>query len=266
MSKNKNILVTNDDGILAPGIEALAHQLKSLGNVTVVAPSQERSTTGHSLTLHKPIRVHKMKPGYYHINGNPADCVFMAVKHLFKNKKLDFVVSGINAGPNLGNDIHYSGTVAAAREATFLKVPAMAISLDYHHENELPNFEVAAHISYFLVRYFLEHGIPKQVLMNVNIPDAPLKNIRGVKVTKTGFRYYSDDLVEHYDPRGKSYFWLGGGYLGYEKKIADSDCQAVDQNYVSLTPLHIDTTHEATFLHLKETSFQQLYSKIKKAK
>src|SRR3990167_7208250 len=135
-----NILVTNDDGILSPGIQALAESLKRLGKVTVVAPSQERSTTGHSLTLHKPIRLEQLKPGYYAINGTPADCVYLAIKKLFRNKTLDLVVSGINRGPNLGNDIHYSGTVAAAREATFLKIPSMAISLDISRQGEWNGF------------------------------------------------------------------------------------------------------------------------------
>jgi 5'-nucleotidase len=260
----KNILVSNDDGILSPGIQTLAKSLGRLGKVTVVAPSQEQSTTGHSLTLHKPIRLEKVKPGFYHINGTPADCIYLSVKRLFKDKKIDLVVSGINRGPNLGNDIHYSGTVAAAREATFLKLPAMAVSLDYHQNTTSPNFDVAAEYAYLVAKLFLAKGIPKQVLINVNVPAKPLKDIRGIKITKTGFRYYADHIVEQKDPRGKNYYWLSGKYLGYEKAIADSDCKALDENYVSVTPLHIDSTHHQTLKKIKKWNFKSIHEKIKK--
>lgn len=246
-----NILVTNDDGILSPGIHALADSLKRLGKVTVVAPAQERSTTGHSLTLHKPIRLEQLRAGYYAINGTPADCVYLAVKRLFKKKHVDLVVSGINQGPNLGNDIHYSGTVAAAREATFLNIPSMAISLDVHLRDNGMDFSVAANIAYRLASEILRHGLPKQVLLNVNVPQIPLEDIRGFHVVKTGFRFYDDTIIEQKDPRGKNYYWLGGKYMGYDK-ASDSDCRAVDEKYVSITPLHIDATHHETLKQIKK--------------
>ena len=259
-----NILVTNDDGILSPGIQALAESLRRLGKVTVVAPSQERSTTGHSLTLHKPIRLEPLKPGYYSINGTPADCAYLAIKKLFRKKTLDLVVSGINRGPNLGNDIHYSGTVAAAREATFLKIPSIAISLDYSSDKDNGmDFHVAAEIAYFIAELALKKGIPPQVLLNVNVPNIPARDIRGIKIVKSGFRYYADSIIEQKDPRGKNYYWLGGKYLGYDK-IEDTDCKAVDHKYVSITPLHIDATHHLTLNKLKKWRFNTVYEKIKK--
>lgn len=258
-----NILVTNDDGILSPGIEALAESLKRLGKVTVVAPSQERSTTGHSLTLHKPIRLEELKPGYYSVNGTPADCPYIAIKKLFKKKSLHLVVSGINRGANLGNDVHYSGTVAAAREATFLNVAAMAVSLDYplqKNSYEI-NYSVASEFAYRIAKLILQKGLPSQVLLNVNVPHLPLAQIKGIKIVKTGFRYYDDNIVEQKDPRGRNYFWLGGKYLGHNDKLGDTDCKAVENKYVSVTPLHIDATHHDT---LEEMQTWRLDETIKK--
>ena len=259
------ILVTNDDGILSVGIQVLADALKQLGNVTIVAPSQEQSSTGHSLTLHKPIRLEKVKPGYYHINGTPPDCVLIATKKLFPLKKPDLVVSCLHRGPNLGNDIHYSGTVAAAREATFLKLPAMAVSLDYGHGPRAPNFEGAAQYALKIAQKILKRGLPKQVLLNVNVPDVPLKNIHGIRVCKTGFRYYEGRLIEQKDPRGKNYYWLSGKYLGYEKSILGSDCHAVDQGYVSVTPLHIDASHAPTMTRLQKWNFKKVHETVQKS-
>lgn len=261
-----NILVTNDDGILSNGIQALVENLKRLGKVTVVAPAQERSATGHSLTLHKPIRVEQLKPGFYAINGTPPDCVYIAVKKLFRNKKIDLVVSGINHGPNLGNDIHYSGTVSAAREATFLQIPAMAVSLDYtsdtHNSNGM-DFTAAAEYAYLISELILERGLPPQVLLNVNIPNVPPKDILGIKLAKTGFRYYTDRILEQKDPRGKNYYWLGGKYLGYDKK-GETDCKAVDTHFVSVTPLHMDSTNHETLKKMKKWGLHSIHEKVKK--
>ena len=257
-----SILVSNDDGILSPGIQILAETLKSIGKVTVIAPSQERSTTGHSLTLHKPIRVEPFKPGYYSINGTPADCTYLGIHKLLK-KKPDLVVSGINRGPNLGNDIHYSGTVAVAREATFLDVPAMAVSINHTSEDEI-DFIPAALYACQLAKLVLQHGLPPHVLLNVNVPDIPLKQIKGIKIVKTGFRYYSDRILEQQDPRGKNYYWLGGKYLGYDKK-GITDCKVVDENYVSVTPLHIDATHHPMLSKMKKWRMKNIHEAAQKS-
>lgn len=257
------ILVSNDDGILSPGIQILAESLrKNVGKVVVIAPSQERSTTGHSLTLHKPIRVEQLKPGYYAINGTPADCAYLGIKKLLK-KKPDLVVSGINRGPNLGNDIHYSGTVAVAREATFLNIPAIAISLTHGSADNDVDFGPSALYACAIAKLALKHGLPRRVFLNVNVPAIPLRNIKGVRIVKTGTRYYSDRVVEQKDPRGRTYYWLGGGYLGYNEK-GSTDCKAVDQQYVSVTPLHVDATHHETLTHLKKWKFNAIHEKTKK--
>lgn len=257
-----SILVSNDDGILSPGIQALAECLKGLGKVTVIAPSQERSTTGHSLTLHKPIRVEQFKSGYYSINGTPADCVYLGIKKLLK-KKPDLVVSGINCGPNLGNDIHYSGTVAVAREATFLNVPAIAVSVNHiSSENDI-NFGVAAEYACQIAKLVLKYGLPERVLLNINIPDLPARQIKGIRVVKTGFRYYSDRIVAQKDPRGKNYYWLGGQYLGYDERDK-TDCKMVEHHFVSVTPLHIDATHHPTIEKIKKWNLKMVHEKIKK--
>ncbi len=258
-----SILVSNDDGILSSGIQVLAEHLKLLGKVTVIAPSQERSTTGHSLTLHKPIRVENIKPGFYAVTGTPADCAYLGIKKLLK-KKPDLVVSGINRGPNLGNDIHYSGTVAVALEATFLNIPAIAISLNCDSNENDVDFQLAAVVARELSRYVLKYGLPQRVLLNVNVPDLAAKNIRGIKVVKTGFRYYSDRIVMQKDPRGKIYYWLGGTYLGYDEKD-ETDCKAIDQRYISVTPLHVDATHHTTIEKIKKWNLKTLHEKIKKA-
>lgn len=259
-----SILVSNDDGILAPGLQILADSLKRLGKITVIAPSQERSTTGHSLTLHKPIRVEPIKSGFYSINGTPADCAYIGIKKLFRKRPPDLVVSGINRGPNLGSDTHYSGTVAVAREATFLGVPAIAISLVHEGIDNDVDFRPAAEYAYQIAKQVLKTGLPKEVLLNVNVPELPLRHIKGIRMVRTGSRYYSDRIVEQKDPRGRNYYWLGGKYLGYDKK-GDSDCKAIDEHYVSVTPLHIDATHHETVIRLKKWNLKALYEATQKS-
>ncbi len=257
-----SILVSNDDGILAPGLQVLAQSLKRLGKVTVVAPSQERSTTGHSLTLHKPIRIEPTHSGFYSINGTPADCVYIGIKKLLRSKP-DLVVSGINRGPNLGSDTHYSGTVAVAREATFLKVPAIAISLVHEGLDNDIDFGPAAEYAYQIAKEVLKRGLPEQILLNVNVPELPLRDIKGIRVVRTGFRYYSDRIVEQKDPRGRNYYWLGGKYLGYDPK-GETDCRAIDERCVSVTPLHIDATHHETIQRLKKWNLKALHEATQK--
>ncbi|HLD74695.1 MAG TPA: 5'/3'-nucleotidase SurE, partial [Bdellovibrionota bacterium] len=180
------ILVSNDDGILSRGIHVLAEALKDMGEVTVVAPSQERSTNSHSLTLHKPLRITKMKPGHYHVNGTPADCVYLALKKIMKDELPDIVVSGINRGANLGYDVHYSGTVAAAREAAIVHIPSLAISLSTKQkEVDAMNFESAAQHAKTIVKLMQKKELPKGVFLNMNVPDRPHAEIKGIKVVRT---------------------------------------------------------------------------------
>ena len=250
------ILVSNDDGILSRGIHVLAESLKEMGEVTVVAPSQERSTNSHSLTLHKPLRITKMKPDHYHVNGTPADCVYLALKKIMKDALPDIVVSGINRGANLGYDVHYSGTVAAAREAAIVQIPSLAISLSTKQTDvEAMNFESAALHAKTVVKLMLQQELPPGVFLNMNVPDRPHKEIKGIKVVRTGVRVYSHDVAEKQDPSGKSYYWLGGGYIGF-KNINNTDCKVVEEGFISLTPLHVDATQHQFLEQLKTWNFE----------
>ena len=248
MKKQKiNILVANDDGIKSPGIQTLARALKGIGHVTVVAPEREQSTMGHALTLHKPVRlfhVHSEKGmDQWALSGTPADCVYMGIRAVLKTRP-DIIISGINNGVNVGNDIYYSGTIAAAREGAVLDIPAIACSLDYHYEvgsKAKVHFDDAANYIADLVPEVLANRLPSHCLLNVNFPNLPFSKIRGVKVSRQGFRIYTDVVKEKRDNRGKPYYWLGGQYAGF-RPIEGSDCEVLDNGYISITPCRIDVT------------------------
>jgi 5'-nucleotidase len=242
-----HILVSNDDGISSPGIQALGRALKRLGHVTLVAPEREQSTMGHALTLHKPVRLKKYYAekgmDQWATSGTPADCVYLGIRHVLK-KKPDIIVSGINNGVNVGNDIYYSGTVAAAREGAVLNIPAIATSLDYHFEvgsKPQAKFEDCAEYMVGLVRNVLKHGLPDHSMLNVNFPNMPFSQIKGACVARQGFRIYTDKVREKHDNRGKPYFWLGGTYAGF-RPIEGSDCEVLDKGYISVTPCRLDIT------------------------
>ncbi len=239
--------MANDDGVESQGLMALANELKSIGHVTVVAPEREQSAMGHALTLHKPVRlynVHSEKNlDVFALSGTPADCVYMGLRRVLKVKP-DMIISGINRGFNLGNDIFYSGTVAAAREGALLNIPSIAASLDFHFEpgtNQVAYFDEAAGFLKHLVLKTIEEGLPHRCLLKVNFPNLPLSEVKGVKISLQGFRIYSNQIVARTDHRRKNYYWLGGEYVGFEP-IESSDCVAVDQGYISVTPLRIDVT------------------------
>jgi 5'-nucleotidase len=241
------ILIANDDGIKSQGIQALAKALQKVGNVTVVAPEREQSTMGHALTLHKPVRlfhVHAEKGmNQWALSGTPADCVYMGIRYVLK-KRPDIIVSGINNGVNLGNDIYYSGTIAAAREGAVLDIPAIACSLDYMSEpgsKSNPNFDTAAKYIAHLVPQVLKNRLPSNCLLNVNFPNLPFDKIKGVRISRQGFRIYTDAVKELKDSRGKSYFWLAGTYAGF-RPIEGSDCEVIDRGFISITPCRIDVT------------------------
>jgi 5'-nucleotidase len=251
------ILLSNDDGVHAPGLKVLADELKKIGKVTVVAPLEEKSTTGHSLTLHKPLRiVPAPATGFYGVNGSPADCVYMGIKQIIKAMP-DIVVSGINRGANLGQDVYYSGTVSAAREACILGIPAFAVSLDVDFKSRKPesklHYESAAKMAVKIIKEYYKRGFPKYTLMNINVPDLPFKRIKGVKPARQGFRHYSGAVIKRVDHRGKDYYWVGGQYHGFEPEI-DTDCAVVDSGYAAVTPLKLDVTDLAYLEELKRLS------------
>lgn len=228
------LLLANDDGVMAPGIRALFHELKSNFLPTICAPLEERSTTGHSLSLDKPLRVEKLEENIYGCSGFPADCTLMGL-HLMKDARPEVVVSGINRGANLGQDMYYSGTIAAAREATFHKVPAIAVSLVFNSMLEEHKYHTAA----VVIRRCLEEGLhkhlPAMTLLNINVPNVDFSQIKGFRLTEIGFRRYSEEIHARIDTRQRDYYWIAGLYEGFAEN-PESDCQAVHDGYVAITP------------------------------
>jgi len=229
------ILVTNDDGIHAAGLAVLAEALSELGDLYVVAPDREQSAVGHALTLHRPLRVDRLGERRFAINGTPSDCVNLAVLGLLPEPPV-LVVSGINHGSNLGDDVTYSGTVSAAMEGTLLGVPSMAVS---QAEGEASGFDSAGRVAALVAARVLVEGLPAKTLLNVNVPRG---EIRGVRMTRLGHRVYREKVVQEVDPRGRPYYWIGAGPPEWREDEA-SDIAAVHAGWASVTPLHLDLTH-----------------------
>jgi 5'-nucleotidase len=243
-----HIMVTNDDGIHAPGINALAAALRELGEVTVVAPDRERSAAGHSLTLHSPLRVFELREGFYAVDGTPTDCVNMGIHSLMPTKP-DLVVSGINHGPNLGDDITYSGTVAAAMEANLMGIPAIAVSLATFERHG--HFDDAAQVAVRIARRVLAEGLPADTFLNVNIPDCPGAEMGAPLITRQGTRSFIGTIVDKTDPRGRKYFWIGSEEPAFNDDPG-TDFHALNRRHVSITPLHLDLTNYESMNILKE--------------
>lgn len=233
------ILVTNDDGYLAGGIQTLARAAANIGDVIVVAPDREQSATSHSLTLHYPLRVRAAGERMQVVDGTPTDCVMLAVGELLDDRP-DFVLSGINHGANLGDDVLYSGTVAAAMEATILGIPAIALSYVGKDHERLGDWEPVLEI---LLRQLMQRDdFPTETLLNVNLPAVAPESIAGVRVTSLGRRAYVGSLTRAHDPNGREYFWIGGGESTWWGS-AESDFRAVHEHFISVTPLHLDLTN-----------------------
>lgn len=233
------ILVTNDDGYLAGGIVTLARAAGKLGDITVVAPDREQSATSHSLTLHYPLRVRVANEQVKVVDGTPTDCVMLAVGELMDDRP-DFVLSGVNHGANLGDDVLYSGTVAAAMEATILGIPAIALSYVGKDYERLGDWESL--LEGLLRQLMTREDFPAETLLNVNLPPVAPADVAGVRVTSLGRRAYFGSLTRAHDPNGREYFWIGGG----ESKWwggPHSDFHAIHENYISVTPLHLDLTN-----------------------
>jgi 5'-nucleotidase len=232
------ILISNDDGINSEGLHKLHETLRDLGEVFVVAPDRDQSAVSHSLSLYRPLRIEQISDNVYTVDGTPTDCVNIAVNGILKDRKIDIVVSGINKGENLGDDITYSGTVSAAMEGALLGVPSVAVSLATKVDF---NFEAAAYYSKLIAEYVLCSNLPPATILNVNVPHMPQGDIRGILVTRQGKRVYGEPIVEKVDPRGKKYYWIGGYELG-SLDIENSDIAAVKSGYVSVTPISLDLT------------------------
>ncbi len=244
------VLLSNDDGIFAPGIAALWNALKDLAEVYVVAPETERSAVGHAITIYDPLKVKKIhKDGQffgYAVNGTPADCVKLAISSLLPAPP-DLVVSGINLGPNAGISVIYSGTVSAATEGTILGIPSMAISLCTFKN---PMWDTAQEVARDMFHHIAKHGLPADTLLNVNIPNLPYSEIKGSRVTRMGRSRFVETFERRTDPRGNEYYWMDGEMTLLEDP-ADTDMQALKEGYIALTPLGFDLTSHATLPELK---------------
>ncbi len=240
------ILVTNDDGIDSPGLTVLAEALKAIGEVWVVAPDRERTAVAHAVTLHKPLRLHRLSPRTFSVNGTPVDCVNLALLKVMP-KPPAIVVSGINKGVNLGDDVLYSGTVSAAMEGAILGIPSIAVSQE---GRETFRFPVAADYAARIVRLVLEQGLPDETLLNVNVPNRALRSIKGVRVTCLSRRRFDNPIIEKLDPHGRKYFWIAGTRVSWSRS-KNADHEALEEGRVSVTPIHLDCTNYAALDHFR---------------
>jgi 5'-nucleotidase len=234
-----HILVSNDDGILAPGIGLLAEACRTVAHVTVVAPDREQSGTSHSLTLHRPLRASLRPDGAYQVDGTPTDCVLLAVNALLPTRP-SFVFSGVNHGPNMGEDVLYSGTVAVAMEAVSLGIPGVAVSFA---GGDLEMLGTYGPLLARLVKQVVSvPDFPSDTLLSINLPALPAAEVKGIRATRLGSRFFSESLTRMKDPWGREIFWVGGGTITWTGG-EDSDHRAVAEGYVSITPLHMDLTN-----------------------
>lgn len=242
-----HILLSNDDGYLAEGLLALANALRAHAELSVVAPDRNRSAASNSLTLEMPLRAYEADNGFIKVDGTPTDCVHLAVTGLLKNEP-DMVFAGINHGANLGDDVLYSGTVAAATEGRFLGLPAVAISLV--GSNPI-HFDTAAQVAVALLKQLMAKPLPQDTILNVNVPDMPLKALKGFQATRLGQRHKSEPVIKSTDPRGRSIYWVGPP--GAEQDAGPgTDFYAINAGFVSVTPLQIDLTWYGRINELKE--------------
>jgi 5'-nucleotidase len=249
--KKPLILLSNDDGVHSKGIRTLAKKLKHVGRIVIVAPDQERSAASHALTLHRPLRVKKIAPNFYAVDGTPADCINLAINEILRQRP-DLIVSGINRGANLGDDVHYSGTVSAALEGGLMGIPSIAISVAAKDSRYF--FEPAASFAVGLVKKVLKDGLPEGIILNVNVPNLPAKDIKGYEFTALGKRNYDKIIVEKIDPRGNKYYWIGGEDAGFED-LPDTDCKVISEGKISITPLRVRITDKTTLRYLRRWKF-----------
>ncbi|MBT3507039.1 MAG: 5'/3'-nucleotidase SurE [Methylococcales bacterium] len=241
------ILLSNDDGYFAKGLLVLAAALKERADITIVAPDKNRSAASNSLTLELPLRAFEIEPNFYKVDGTPTDCVHLAITGLVETEP-DMVIAGINHGANMGDDVLYSGTLAAATEGRFLGFPAIAISLA---SNEPQYFETAAEVAVYLLRRIQEKPLAQDVVLNVNVPDIPVAELKGYQVTRLGQRHKSEPVIKSQDPRGRPIYWVGPPGLARDDGFG-TDFDAVRNNYVSITPLQLDLTRYELMNDLSE--------------
>jgi len=247
----KRILITNDDGYFSDGIRALYEELKKKHDVFIVAPDREQSASSHSLTLNRPLRVHKIDKNCFATDGTPTDCVMLAIHLLFKRKRPDMIISGINHGANMGDDITYSGTVAAAIEGSILQIPSLAVSMA-HYEPAMPMIRAAKFVTK-LVTSYEKLNLEPATFLNINLPPDNGKPMKKYRFTKLGIRLYKDIIIHKTDPRGKPYYWIGGRPKW--KTTKGSDFEAVNKGIISITPLKLNFTDEDALERLNDIDF-----------
>jgi len=249
------ILVCNDDGVHAEGVRYLAASLRPLGEVVVVAPDRERSAASHALTLHAPLRIREVADDMFAVDGTPADCVYLGALQVL-DRKPNLIVSGINHGSNIGDDVTYSGTIAAAIEGTILGVPSFAISQEA--KSDVPrgsqsgrfDFGDAGVVAHAVAKGILDNGLPSaDIVLSINVPDGP---IQGVRCTRQGKRTYDEVVHVGTDPRGSAYYWIGSGAAPHVAQDPDTDYMALHDGYVSMCPLHLDLTHYPSLEHMRQ--------------
>jgi 5'/3'-nucleotidase len=248
------ILLTNDDGVEAPGLLALEQALAALNRIEIIAPQRNWSAAGHTKTMHKPLRIHRtaLRDGApaYACSGSPSDCAAVALLG-FLDEPPALIVSGINPTSNIGHDITYSGTIAAAMEGAVGGVSSFAISLDAGDAVE-SDFSVAAEFAELLARKVMKEGLPPDTFLNVNVPAKPREGIRGVRITRSGKRIYRDQLIERIDPRGEKYYWIGGEAPTGEADLEGTDVWALANGFISITPIHMDMTSHDLIAQLQD--------------
>ena len=244
------ILVTNDDGVHAPGLRALFDAMTPLSQPVIVAPEVDNSAVSHSLTMNRPLLVRELEKDIYTLNGTPTDCVTIGMRKIL-DKPPDLLVSGINPGNNLGDDISYSGTVSAAIEGTMYSIPSLAFSLGGNPVHDSHDYTVAASIAWKLTSMALHFGLPPATLLNVNIPGLPHSEIKGIRFTVQGRRIYKDAIQDIFDPWGRKHYWIGGGKVDWQQG-ENTDEQAVRDGYVSVTPIQLDLTNHEGLLFMEE--------------
>ena len=242
------ILISNDDGVYAIGIATLAAELSKISEITVIAPDRNRSGASNSLSVQNPLRIQRLDNGYYSVTGTPTDCVHVAATGMFSSIKFDMVVSGINAGANMGDDIIYSGTLAAATEGGILGIPSVAFSLAGKDPQQ--NYVTAALVARQIVERLRKVPLPKATILNVNIPDIPLKELQGFELTRLGKRHPAQPAIKALDPRGYPIYWIGASGLA-EDAGSGTDFYAIHKNKVSITPIQIDMTNYSVFDTIK---------------
>jgi 5'-nucleotidase len=244
---NLRILISNDDGYQSDGLATLALSISDLAEVVIVAPDRNQSGASHSLTLETPLRVGRTRDGIYYVNGTPTDCVHLALTG-FLDDEPDMVIAGINHGANLGDDVLYSGTVAAAAEGRFLGLPAIAVSLVGENPR---HFDTAGHVIRVLIQQLENSPLPPDTTLNINVPDVPYQELRGFRSTRLGYRHRAEPVIESHDPKGRLLYWVGAAGAGQDAGPG-TDFHAVENGFISVTPLHFDLTRH-TGLEVLET-------------